>query len=130
MDQGDRAAKHEPADGAERPASLNVLFVCVGNACRSQMAEAFARHLGGSLIRIWSAGSRPLGRITEDTQTVLEEKRVSIDGQFSKGLKAVPLEQMDVIVKMGCEVDCPLQAGFRGRVIEWNIPDPFAKDLD
>ena len=110
--------------------SLNVLFVCFGNACRSQMAEAFANRLGEGRIRAWSAGSHPLGYIIEDTRAVLREKGVLIDGQFSKGLKDVPMEQMDVIVTMGCEVNCPLPAGFKGRVTEWNVPDPFAHGLD
>ena len=110
--------------------SLNVLFVCFGNACRSQMAEAFANRLGGGRIRAWSAGSHPLGYIIEGTRTVLREKGVLIDGQFSKGLEDVPMERMDVIVTMGCEVECPLPAGFKGQVIEWNIPDPFAHGLD
>jgi protein-tyrosine-phosphatase len=48
-----------------------------------------------------------------------------MDGQRSKGLKEVPVAEMDVVVTMGCEVECPVPEGFRGRLIEWNIPDPF-----
>src|SRR5690242_14850792 len=87
---------------------MNILFVCIGNACRSQMAEAFARRLGGARFRVWSAGLHPLGRITEDTRAVLEEKHLPISNQYSKGLEEVPLEQMDVVVTMGCEVECPV----------------------
>jgi protein-tyrosine-phosphatase len=122
------SGSHQPLSSAGPV--LNILFVCVGNACRSQMAEAFARHLGDGRFRVWSAGSRPLGRITEDTRAVLEEKHLSVTDQYSKGLKEVPLEQMDVVVTMGCEVECSVPPGFRGRVIEWNIADPFANDLD
>jgi protein-tyrosine-phosphatase len=117
------------APGAEkRP--LKVLFVCVGNACRSQMAEALAKHHGGGLVEAWSAGSSPLGRIVPETFDILEEKGISLDGQWSKGLKDVPVNDMDVVVGMGCEVVCPVPAGFKGRVIEWNIPDPYGRGMD
>jgi arsenate reductase len=94
------------------------------------MAEAFANHLGGGLVHARSAGSRPLGYIVRETGTVLEEKGISIEGHFSKALADVPLKQMDVVVTMGCEVECPVPAGFTGRTVEWNIPDPFARGLD
>lgn len=107
-----------------------ILFVCVGNSCRSQMAEAFARHLGGDAVRASSAGSRPLGWILPDTVTVMAEKGISLDGQRSKGIWEIPVDQMDVVVSMGCEVACPVPLGFKGRVIEWNILDPYGRDLE
>src|SRR5690349_1019273 len=91
-----------------------VLFVCVGNSCRSQMAEAFANQLGADGFRAWSAGSMPLGEIVPPTFQVMREKGLSLDGQWSKGLKDVPLDSMDVVVGMGCEVNCPVPAGFKG----------------
>ncbi len=109
---------------------LNILFVCVGNSCRSQIAEAFADRLGGGRVRAWSAGSAPLGRILPETYEVMGEKEITLDGHRSKGLAEVPLSEMDVVVGMGCEVDCPLPVGFRGRLIEWNIPDPYGRELD
>jgi arsenate reductase len=109
---------------------LKILFVCIGNSCRSQMAEAWANHLGGGKVRVWSAGSHPLGEITADTYTVMHEKRVSLDEQWSKGLRDVPVAEMDVVVGMGCEVECPVPAGFKGRVVEWDVPDPYAQGLD
>jgi arsenate reductase len=109
---------------------LKVLFVCVGNSCRSQMAEALAKRLGDGRVEAWSAGSSPLGRIVPETFDVLEEKGISLDGHSSKGLKDVPVNDMDVVVGMGCEVVCPVPAGFKGRVIEWNIPDPYGRGLD
>jgi protein-tyrosine-phosphatase len=108
---------------------LNILFVCVGNSCRSQMAEALASHLGGGKVRAWSAGSHPLGEITPETYEVMREKGISLEGQWSKGLRDVPIDQMDVVVGMGCEVVCPVPSGFKGRMIEWNIPDPYSRDL-
>jgi arsenate reductase len=112
----------------ERP-PLNILFVCIGNSCRSQMAEAFAKQLGGGRVRAWSAGSHPLGEITPETYMVMNEKGISVEGQWSKGLRDVPLAEMDVVVGMGCEVECPVAAGFKGRTIEWNIPDPYNHEL-
>ena len=109
---------------------LNVLFVCVGNSCRSQMAEALAMHLGEGRVKAWSAGSSPLGRIVPETFDVLEEKGISLDGHSSKSLRDVPVGEMDVVVGMGCEVVCPVPAGFKGRVIEWNIPDPYGCGLE
>jgi len=108
---------------------LQILFVCLGNSCRSQMAEALANHLGQGKVRAWSAGSAPLGIIISETYEVLKEKGISPDGHWSKGLKDVPVADMDVVVGMGCEVECPVPAGFKGRVIEWNIPDPYGRDL-
>jgi len=116
------------AEAAGRP-PLNILFVCVGNSCRSQMAEALANHLGQRRVRAWSAGSHPLGEITPETYEVMAEKGITLEGQWSKGLRDVPVAEMDVVVGMGCEVACPLPEGFQGRVIEWNIPDPFSRDL-
>jgi arsenate reductase len=114
------AAEHRP---------LNILFVCVGNSCRSQMAEALARQLGGGRVRAWSAGSHPLGEIIPETYEIMSEKGISLEGQWSKGLRDVPVADMDVVVGMGCDVVCPIPAGFKGRVIEWNIPDPYGRDL-
>ncbi len=114
--------------GTTKSRPLSVLFVCVGNSCRSQMAEALANHLGEGRVRAWSAGSSPLGEIIPQTYEVMREKEISLEGQWSKGLKDVPMGRMDVVVGMGCEVNCPVPAGFKGRVIEWNIPDPYGRD--
>jgi arsenate reductase len=109
---------------------LKILFVCIGNSCRSQMAEGWANHFGGGKVQASSAGSHPLGEITADTYTVMREKGISLDGQWSKGLREVPVAEMDVVVGMGCDVACPMPAGFKGRLVEWNIPDPYARGID
>ena len=109
---------------------LKILFVCIGNSCRSQMAEAWANQFGNGKVQASSAGSHPLGEITADTYTVMREKGVSLDGQWSKGLRDVPVAEMDVVVGMGCDVACPVPAGFKGRLVEWNIPDPYARGID
>ncbi|HEV2424350.1 MAG TPA: hypothetical protein VGZ29_05945 [Terriglobia bacterium] len=122
------------ATNAVQPSGLRgaskVLFLCVGNSCRSQMAEAFLNHLGRERVRAWSAGSAPLGWIAAETYTVMQEKGLTLEGHWSKSLGEVPVAEVDVVVGMGCEVACPVPAGFKGRVIEWNIPDPFLGDLD
>ena len=116
--------------GESERSPLNILFVCVGNSCRSQMAEALASKHGRGRIRAWSAGSFPLGEIIPPTYEVMREQGISLEGHWSKGLRDVPVEQMQVVVGMGCEVQCPVPAGFKGRVIEWNIPDPYGRDMD
>ncbi len=114
---------------AKTRSPINVLFVCIGNSCRSQMAEAFANQLGKGRLRAWSAGSAPLGEITPLTYDVLREKGLDLEGQWSKGLRDVRVKDMDVVVGMGCEVYCPVPEGFKGLKIEWNIPDPFGHDI-
>jgi arsenate reductase (thioredoxin) len=108
---------------------LKILFVCVGNSCRSQMAEAYAKKLSAGRAHAWSAGSHPLGEIVPETSAVLAEKGISLEGHWSKSLKDVPVAEMDAVVGMGCEVVCPVPEGFKGRVIEWNIPDPFGHEM-
>jgi len=109
---------------------VKILFVCVGNACRSQMAEAWANHIGKGRVQAHSAGSHPFGSIAEDTYTVMSEKGISLDGQCSKGLRDVALAEMEVVVGMGCEVECPVPVGFKGRVVDWNIPDPYGRGIE
>jgi arsenate reductase len=93
------------------------------------MAEALANRLGEGKVRAWSAGSHPLDEIVPETFQVMSEKGISLEGQWSKGLWEVPVAEMDVVVGMGCEVECPVPVGFKGRIVEWNIPDPFGHDL-
>ena len=107
-----------------------VLFVCYGNSCRSQMAEALANHRGAGKVQAFSAGSHPLGVISQGTREVLSEKGITLDGHWSKGLRDVPISEMDVVVEMGYGVTCPVPAEFKGRLIQWNIPDPYGLDWD
>ena len=109
---------------------VNVLFVCIGNACRSQMAEGLANHLGGGAIRAYSAGSHALGEIAPDTYEVMRERGIALDNHWSKDLDDVPLPEMNIVVEMGHGVECPIPEGFKGRVIEWNIPDPYGHDRE
>lgn len=106
---------------------LRVLFVCVENSCRSQMAEGFARALGGGKVAAFSAGSKPSGKVHPSAVRLMAERGIDIGAQVSKGLDQVPSGVIwDQIVTMGCGDACP-SVPARTRV-DWNVPDP--KDLD
>ena len=109
---------------------VKVLFVCYGNACRSQMAEGLANQLGNGKVQAFSAGTHPLGAISYDTRVVMGEKGIGLQGHSSKGLEDVPISEMDVVVEMGAGVKCRLPADFKGRLVKWQIPDPFLLDRE
>jgi arsenate reductase len=94
------------------------------------MAEAWANHFGNGKVQAFSAGSHPLGIITSETYDVMREKGISLEGQRSKGLREVPVNEMDVVVAMGCEVACPVPVSFKGRVLEWSVPDPYSSGIE
>ena len=103
-----------------------VLFVCVENSCRSQMAEGFARALGAGTLEAWSAGSRPSGSVNPRAVRFMKEKGVDLSAQRSKGLDGLPAGAWDLVVTMGCGDSCPsLPAAARE---DWALPDP--KGLD
>ncbi len=102
-----------------------VLFVCVENSCRSQMAEAFARRYGGGMVEAHSAGSKPSGRVNARAIEFMREVGCDLSQHVSKGLTDIPNVEYDAAVTMGCGDDCPLVRARRR--VEWNIPDP--KDL-
>jgi protein-tyrosine-phosphatase len=105
---------------AEKP--VRVLFVCVENSNRSQMAEAFARLLGGAGVEAFSAGSRPSGVVNPRALQFMAERGYDLTAHTSKGLDDLPELEFDAAVTMGCGDACPLVAA-RHRV-EWQIPDP------
>jgi arsenate reductase len=107
---------------------VKVLFVCYGNSCRSQMAEALANQLGEGRVQAFSAGTHPLGVISQDTREVLREKGITLDEHWSKGLGDVPISELDIVVEMGFGVKCPLPADFKGQLIRWDVPDPYSLD--
>lgn len=99
-----------------------VLFVCVENSNRSQMAEAFAKIHGAGLVEASSAGSRPSGRINPKAIAALSELGYDLTSHHSKGLDAFNGTPVDVAITMGCGDECPLVIA-RQRV-DWKIPDP------
>ncbi|MDE2490366.1 MAG: arsenate reductase ArsC [Elusimicrobia bacterium] len=101
---------------------MRALFVCVENSCRSQMAEGFARALGGAGVEAWSAGSRPSGRVDERAIALMKEKGIDLGAHRSKGLDALPAGSWDVVVTMGCGDACPSVPA--ARRLDWALPDP------
>ncbi|MBI4466368.1 MAG: arsenate reductase ArsC [Acidobacteria bacterium] len=111
-----------------------IAFVCVGNSCRSQMAEAWVRHLarspqGGLEVEAVSAGIFPLGFITPETLQVMEEKEVSLEGQESKGLEDIDWKLVEVLVNMTGLPGRSVVPGFLGKRMEWRVPDPYGQPL-
>lgn len=110
------------------PLKTKVLFVCMGNCVRSQMAEAIARHTASDVMAPESAGVRPLGFMDPTAQKVLASRGISFDGQFSKGLHSHALAKPDLIVNMS---GMPGKSLFRGHAFEdWRVADPFGDDID
>jgi protein-tyrosine-phosphatase len=100
-----------------------VLFVCVENSNRSQMAEAFARLYGEGRVEAYSAGSRPSGKINLKAVEAMREVGYDLTRHQSKALSAIPEVEFDVVVGMGCgDEGCPLARAKRHQ--EWGIPDP------
>ena len=100
----------------------SVLFVCVANSCRSQMAEAIAKSLVGDRWEIWSAGSAPGGRVHPVAVQMMDELGLDLSSHYSKGVDEVPARQWDYVVTMGCGDSCPTVPA-RQR-LDWEIPDP------
>jgi arsenate reductase len=104
-----------------------VLFVCLGNACRSQMAEAFARAHGDDVLEPVSAGIRPASRISRRTCVVMEEKGISLASGFSpKNISSLDLNQFDVIVNLS-EYSLPDTSTM---VLKRTLRDPMEGDED
>jgi len=102
-----------------------ILFVCVENSCRSQIAEAFARIHGGDRIEAYSAGSSPSGKVHPKAIESMRELGYDLTRYASKSLSDVPDVEYDVAVTMGCGDACPMVRAKRRE--EWAIPDP--KDM-
>ena len=99
----------------------NVLFVCVENSCRSQLAEAISNHLFSSHLKAFSAGSRPSGEVNPKTIASLKIIGIEHKGK-SKSVDEIKGSGFDFVVGMGCGDECPNIPG--SKRIEWNIPDP------
>jgi arsenate reductase len=99
-----------------------ILFVCVENSNRSQMAEAFARAHGRQDVMAMSAGSRPSGTINPRAIQFMAERQIALSAQHSKSLEDVGSDPFDVVVTMGCGDACPWIAA--ARRLDWALPDP------
>ncbi len=106
---------------------LRVLFVCIGNACRSPMGEAIAKKDAGDVIEASSAGLYAMGMIPEMTQTTLEKNGYSATGLRSKGLRDIVAEDVDLVINLsGYERAQDLEK-FR-QVENWEVSDPYGAD--
>jgi arsenate reductase (thioredoxin) len=100
---------------------VNLYFVCVGNAGRSQMAEAFAKQAGHDAR---SAGSRPARELDREVVEVMAELGIDLADRMPKGITQEDVEWADVVVTMGCGEDaCPVLPG--KRYVDWEIRDPI-----
>lgn len=99
-----------------------ILFVCVENSNRSQMAEAFTRIHGGNGVEVYSAGSRPSGIINPKAIAAMRELGYDLTTHSSKSLADIPNIEFDFVATMGCGDDCPLVRTKQRE--DWSIPDP------
>lgn len=107
---------------ASAPGKIKILFVCVENSCRSQMAEGFARSLGAGVVEARSAGSRPSGIVNPKAMAAMAERGIDLTGHSSKGIDSLADAEFDAVVTMGCGDSC---TGVKApRREDWAISDP------
>ena len=100
-------------------------FVCIGNAGRSQMAQALYEHMGGEAR---SAGSQPAPEVHPEVVEVMRELDVDLSERSPRGIEQEDVEWADVVVTMGCGDACPVLPG--KRYVDWNLPDPAGRPVD
>ena len=105
-----------------------LLFICVENSNRSQMAEAFARIHGGHIVEVFSAGSRPSGTINPRATKSMLELGYDLSTHTSKSLLDIPDIEYDFVATMGCGDECPFVRAIQRE--EWEIPDPKHMEPD
>jgi arsenate reductase (thioredoxin) len=106
----------------------SVLFVCVHNAGRSQMAAGFLTALGGDAVVVRSAGSMPRDQVNPAAVEAMREVGVDISTQQPKLLTTDAVETSDVVITMGCGDACPVFPGIQ--YLDWDLPDPAGKGID
>lgn len=116
------------ADGIQLKPVPEILFVCVHNAGRSQMAAAIAEHLAPGRVHVRSAGSAPTGEINPQAVSVLAERGIDLTTAYPKPLTDTVLHAADIIVTMGCGDSCPIFPG--KEYLDWDVADPDGATLD
>jgi arsenate reductase len=106
----------------------SVLFVCIHNAGRSQMAAGYLTHLAGNDIEVRSAGSAPANEINSIVVEAMAEEGINIRHQYPKILTAEAVKTSDVVITMGCGDVCPLFPG--KRYLDWKLDDPAGEGID
>jgi len=119
--------KNAPNDA---PKKTKVLFICLGNSCRSPMAEAIARHRYPDLIEASSAGLMALGVIASPTTAVLTERKVPATGLASKPLTEQSRRAAELIINMSGRPGAWMSQDGGPRVEDWDVGDPYGSDLD
>ena len=127
-DARERLSAAAQAEGRLTKKVPELLFVCVHNAGRSQMAAALAEHLSNGRVHVRSAGSRPSQELNPLVVQVLAERGISLTEAYPKPLTDSVTRAADVIITMGCGDACPVYPGRRYE--DWKVPDPDGADLD
>ena len=104
-----------------------VLFVCVHNAGRSQMAAAFLKHHGGTRVEVLSAGSAPANTINPSVVEAMLEMGIDISAEVPKVLTNEAVQESDVVITMGCGDACPFYPG--KRYLDWKLDDPAGQGV-
>ncbi|MCU1410501.1 MAG: hypothetical protein JWR04_1208 [Rhodoglobus sp.] len=124
----DRLRALAAADGLITDDVPDVLFVCVQNAGRSQLASAILRSLAGDRVRVLTAGSEPAGSINPKIIAALDEIGIPIGGEYPKPLTDEVVRAADYVITMGCGDACPIYPG--RRYLDWDLPDPADLSMD
>jgi len=119
------ATEPETSDPGQRP---TVLFVCVHNAGRSQMAAGFLTELAGDRVDVRSAGSLPAGQVNPVAVAAMAEVGIDIASEQPKLLTTDAVQAADVVITMGCGDTCPVFPGKRYE--DWDLPDPAGQPID
>ncbi len=112
-------------DASTRP---SVLYVCVHNAGRSQMAAAFTHHLSGGVVEVRSAGSAPADQVNPSAVEAMAEEGIDITAETPKVLTTDAVQASDVVITMGCGDTCPIFPGKRYE--DWELDDPAGQGVD
>ena len=105
-----------------------VLFACRENACRSQMASAFAQSLAGNKLEVFNAGSEPAAKVHPDMVTVMHEKGIDMGFRRPRMIDdVISHDRPEIIITMGCAEQCPLVPG--AQKMDWDLPDPAGKSI-
>jgi len=116
------------SEGTPMSAKPSVLFVCVHNAGRSQMAAGWLTHLAGDRIEVRSAGSAPANEVNPAVVAAMAEVGIDISAQSPKILTTGAVEASDVCITMGCGDVCPVFPG--KRYLDWTLDDPAGQGID
>ncbi|MFI2259985.1 arsenate reductase ArsC [Streptomyces tubercidicus] len=106
----------------------SVLFVCVHNAGRSQMAAAFLTHRGGDRVQVRSAGSTPADSVNPAVVAAMAEVGIDVSAEVPKVLTVEAVQASDVVITMGCGDTCPVFPG--KRYLDWQLPDPAGQGVE